>query len=460
MVKRNSFFKQIVFVCLFGITLTSCKPKENLLPNSPGEINLQQFVAIGDGNTAGYMDDALYQYGQQNSLGSILQTQLQLVGAGEIYLPLMGSANIGTNSSLLSKLILGYKTDCLGATGLSPVRFAQQGEVGALTTSVYSSQNKFTNFGIPGFRMIDISSSQIGNPNDQKYNPYFGRMSKDQFTWPVWSGDWSSVQENIFDGGYPTFCSIYLGIEDVLPYARSGATTNPMSPLLGLPGIGFEESLTQLCEQLNSQNVKAVVGTIPDITQMPYFTTIPYNGLNLDAEKAASLNQIYGPLGFSFIVGSNPFMIEDPNAGTFGVRPMVEGELILLSVPLDSMKCHQYGSVYPLRDEFVLTSAELQVIRNQILAYNQVIRQHSNLYGFALAETADFYAKLNDGFVYNGVSMSSKFVSGGAYSLDGIHLNPRGNALLANVFINAINKTYKSTIPFANALFYSSTYFP
>ena len=145
MVKRNSFFKQIVFVCLFGATLTSCKPKENLLPNTPGEINLQQFVAIGDGNTAGYMDDALYLYGQQNSLGAILQTQLQLVGAGEIYLPLMGSANIGTNSSFLSKLILGYKTDCLGATGLSPVRFAQQGEVGALTTSVYSSQNKHSN---------------------------------------------------------------------------------------------------------------------------------------------------------------------------------------------------------------------------------------------------------------------------------------------------------------------------
>ena len=457
MVKRNSFFKQIVFVCLFGITLISCKPKENLLPNSPGEINLQQFIAIGDGNTAGYMDDALYQYGQQNSFGAILQTQLQLVGAGEIYLPLMGSANIGTNSSLLSKLMLGYKTDCLGATGLSPVRFAQQGE--ALTASVYSSQNKYSNFGVPGLRMIDMVSTSFGNINLPQHNAFFARMSKDQFNLPG-SGEYSSVQENIFDGGYPTFCSIYLGIEDVLPYARSGATQNPMSPLAGFPGLGFEESLIQLCGQLYSQNVKAVVGTIPDITQMPYFTTIPYNGLNLDDEKAASLNQIYGPLGFSFTVGSNPFMIEDPAAGAFGVRPMVEGELILLSVPLDSMKCHQYGSVYPLRDEFVLTLAELQEIRNQILAYNQVIRQYANFHGFAIAETAEFYTKLYDGFVYNGVAMSSKFVSGGAYSLDGIHLNPRGNALLANIFITAINKTYKASIPFANALFYSSTYFP
>ena len=450
----------LISLLSIGIIFSSCKPKIDASSViSAGEINAQHFVAIGDGTTAGYMDDALYHDGQINSLGALLQTQLKLVGAGEIYMPLMGNANVGTNANLLSRLILGYKTDCLGITGLSPLRFAQQGEGSSLTTSVYSSQNKFTNFGVPGLRMIDMVSTAFGNINLPQHNAFFARMSKDQFNLPG-SGAYSSVQENIFDGGYPTFCSIYLGIEDVLPYARSGATQNPMSPLAGFPGLGFEESLIQLCEQLYNQNVKAVVGTIPDITQMPYFTTIPYNGLNLDATNAESLNQIYGPLGFSFTIGSNAFMIEDPNAGAFGVRPMVEGELILLSVPLDSVKCHQYGSVYPLRDEFVLTLAELQDIRNQILAYNQVIRQYSNFYGLAIAETPDFYSGLNDGFVYNGVSMSAKFVSGGAYSLDGIHLNPKGNALLANVFIRAINKKYKATIPQINALNYPSIYFP
>ncbi len=450
----------LISLLSIGIIFSSCKPKIDASSViSAGEINAQHFVAIGDGTTAGYMDDALYHDGQINSLGALLQTQLKLVGAGEIYMPLMGNANVGTNANLLSRLILGYKTDCLGAIGLSPLRFAQQGEGSSLTTSVYSSQNKFTNFGVPGLRMIDMVSTAFGNINLPQHNAFFARMSKDQFNLPG-SGAYSSVQENIFDGGYPTFCSIYLGIEDVLPYARSGATQNPMSPLAGFPGLGFEESLIQLCEQLYNQNVKAVVGTIPDITQMPYFTTIPYNGLNLDATNAESLNQIYGPLGFSFTIGSNAFMIEDPNAGAFGVRPMVEGELILLSVPLDSVKCHQYGSVYPLRDEFVLTLAELQEIRNQILAYNQVIRQYSNFYGLAIAETPDFYSGLNDGFVYNGVSMSAKFVSGGAYSLDGIHLNPKGNALLANVFIRAINKKYKATIPQINALNYPSIYFP
>jgi hypothetical protein len=56
--------------------------------------------------------------------------------------------------------------------------------------------------------------------------------------------------------------------------------------------------------------------------------------------------------------------------------------------------------------------------------------------------------------------MSAKFVSGGAYSLDAIHLNAKGNALLANEFIKAINNKYKSTIPQVNAGKYNATFFP
>jgi hypothetical protein len=307
--------------------------------------------------------------------------------------------------------------------------------------------------------MIDMVSTAFGNINLPQHNAFFARMSKDQFNLPG-TGNYSSVQENIFDGGYPTFCSIYLGIEDVLPYARSGATQHPMSPLAGFPGFGFEESLTQLCEQLSSQHVKAVIATIPNISDWPFFNTIPYNGLTLDAEKAASLNQIYNPLGISFVVGSNPFMVVDPNAGMFGVRPAVPGEKILLTAPLDSVKCNQMGSIFPFRNEFVLTTEELATIQLRIEAFNAVIRQKATTYGFALVETGDFYDKLTTGFTYNGATLSATFVSGGAFSLDGIHLNPRGNALLANEFIKVINKKFTAKIPLINALNYNAILFP
>lgn len=451
--------RQYLYFLFLLPLLLACKPKAPTHVVDAGTADFTKFIAIGDGHTAGYMDDGLSLDGQKNSLGAILQQQLIMAGAPAIEMPWMSDQNIGLNVNGLSRLILGYKTDCQGISSLSPVRVSLQGETSAFSSSAYNPSKKYSNFGVPGLRMIDMVTTDFGNINLPQHNAFFARMSKDQFNLPG-SGNYSSVQENIFDGGYPTFCSIYLGIEDVLPYARSGATQHPMSPLAGFPGVGFEESLTQLCEQLSSQNVKAVIATIPNISDWPFFNTIPYNGLTLDAEKAASLNQIYNPIGISFVVGANPFMVADPNAGMFGVRPAVPGEKILLTAPLDSVKCNQMGSIFPFRNEFVLTTDELATIQLRIEAFNAVIRQKATTYGFALVETGDFYDKLTTGFTYNGATLSAKFVSGGAFSLDGIHLNPRGNALLANEFIKAINKKFSAKIPLINALNYNAILFP
>jgi hypothetical protein len=174
---------------------------------------------------------------------------------------------------------------------------------------------------------------------------------------------------------------------------------------------------------------------------MPYFTTIPWNGLNLTPDKVTALNTIYNPIGISFQEGPNGFMIQDPGAGAFGVRHMVEGELVLLSTPLDSVKCNSMGSVFPFRDQLVLTLDELTEIRGLIAQYNAAITAIAQNYNLALAKP-------------------NKLVSGGAFSLDGIHFNPRGNAIVANEFIRALNVKYNAKIPAVNAVNYPSVIFP
>jgi hypothetical protein len=54
---------------------------------------------------------------------------------------------------------------------------------------------------------------------------------------------------------------------------------------------------------------------------------------------------------------------------------------------------------------------------------------------------------LTTGISYNGIKYSASFVSGGAYSLDGITFTPRGYALVANAIISGINSYYHATIP-------------
>jgi lysophospholipase L1-like esterase len=107
-----------------------------------------------------------------------------------------------------------------------------------------------------------------------------------------------------------------------------------------------------------------------------------------------------------------------------------------------------------------LTNQEIGEIRNWTTQYNAVLVSEAQSRGLAVADVESFYSKITDGFVYNGITMSARFVSGGAYSLDGIHLNPRGNALLANEFIKAVNETYNAKIPFADATKYRGIIFP
>jgi hypothetical protein len=193
---------------------------------------------------------------------------------------------------------------------------------------------------------------------------------------------------------------------------------------------------------------------------MPYFTTIPWNGLTLDAASNTTVNSIYNPLGYYFSVGSNPFMIVDSTANQFATRQILSSELLLLSLPLDSVKCNQMGVLFPIRDEFVLDLSEIQMLRSRISEYNNVIISLASQYGLALVRADQLSSSLKTGFVYSGVSMSAKFVSGGAYSLDGIHYNAKGNALLANEFIKSINSKFKSRIPQLNANAYDATLFP
>ena len=423
---------------------SSCKPKISAKNPSAGEITATRFVSIGGASTAGFMDDALFSAGQENSVGNIFAQQLQLVGNLEFLQPLIQSADIGCNAEGKSSLILGYKTDCLGITSLSPVRTSSTGDLALF------QQNNFTtgfhNFGVPGLKAVELTQNGLGN-----FNPYFARMASNPTSSQVLS---DALSRN------PTFFSFFVGMDEVLEYAKKGAAIGNLTPVFGTDGNGFSGSIQNALNKLTENGAKGVVANIPDVTVLPFFTTIPYNGLNLTPEKVASLNQIYNPIGISFQVGANPFMIEDPTAGVFGVRKMVPGELLLLSVPLDSVKCFQMGSVFPLRNEFVLTLAELEEIRATTQQYNTILEIQAAENNLALTDLEAFYQKLAIGIIYNGIGLNLKFVSGGTVSLDGLSLNPKGNALLTNEFIKSVNNKYNATIPLVDVTNYRSTYFP
>lgn len=431
-----------IALLLFGFAV-SCKPKYEAPELSAGEINPARFVMIGGSQTAGYTDDALTEYGQENSLANLIAGQLEQVGGGAFYQPLVSGTSVGVSMTGLSVLQLGYKTDCEGTSSLSPVRKAATGDVTIWTEQLYSTTSNFGNYGIPGARISDLEIVGYGS-----INPFFGRMA---------SGPGASIVDDALAQN-PTFFALNIGLDEVVWYAKSGATGNSL-----LTKQEFEQAYESILLKLTSSGAKGVISTLPDVTQMPYFTTIPYNGLALgveDMDNINLLNGVFNPLGYFFEVGNNPFMIVDSTANDFAVRQANQGELLLLSIPLDSVKCHQMGVLYPFRDEFVLDQLELNQLRKKISDYNEVIVALADEFDLALVRADQFYSRLKNSFAYNGANMSSKFVSGGAYSLDGIQLNPRGSALLANEYIKAMNSAYKARVTQINAVDFNAALFP
>lgn len=431
----------IVWLSLFlFLVSTGCKPKYTEPELSAGNINPERFVMIGDGHSGGYMDDALYFNGQKSGLAVMLGYQIELVGGTPFTTRYVAENSLGANVQGQARLKLDFKEDCLGNTALSPVRAASTGDLNIITMSTFSGEARYQNFGIPGLRTLDMLSS-----NYAQFNPFFARIASSNTTAIL--ADALATE--------PTFFALYLGIEDCMSYARSGGTIDHL-PLIQ----DFSLAYGFAAQQLSANGAKGVVATIPDLITMPYFRTIPFNGLNLEEGNAATLNSIFNPLGYFFHIGANPFTIVDPEANDFQVRQILENELLLLSIPLDSVRCNQMGSIFPFRNEFVLTLEEQAYLQSKINEYNAAIRTVANTYNLAVVETNDVYQKLFTGFTFNGVSFSAQFVSGGAFSLDGIFLNGKGNTLLANAFIQAINTYYNAKIPALNPGDFNGILFP
>tara|TARA_R110002072_G_scaffold192413_3_gene349460 strand:+ start:4785 stop:6098 length:1314 start_codon:yes stop_codon:yes gene_type:complete len=430
----------IITIILF--TLFSCKPKFEIKDTSLGSVDATSYVAIGGSSTAGYSDGALNLNGQENSYASIIAKQFNEVSPTVFNQPLVST--IGINLDGNSRLIMGYKTDCNGETSLSPVREAASGDNTILGSNIYTGSGPFNNMGVPELSTLEVTTSGFGVSN-----PYYSRITSDGINGSI-LGD-ALLQS-------PTFFSVRLGEQDILNSATKGTTV--ILPLTSGPdGVGFDGSLDAILSALSGTGANGVIADIPYILDYPFFTTIPYDGLEIDAAQATTLNQVFNPLGISFQVGKNPFTIEDPSS-PFNVRKMVPGELVLLSVPLDSVKCMGMGSVNAIPDKYILTLEEIDSIKVRIDEYNAAIGQIASDYGVTVVGLGQLYDGFNSGTTYNGITLSTEFVSGGAFSLDGINLNPRGQSMVANKFIELMNSSFNANIPFADPIKYSGIIFP
>jgi len=326
-----------------------------------------------------------------------------------------------------------------------------------------SAQGPFNNIGVPGARSVDLLFPGYGQLNN-----YYGRFAEN----PQTDAIIGEVDKLPF-----TFFSLWIGNNDVLGYALAGGEINPMNPTTAItPEQQFSGAYDAIIASLTAGNQKGAIANIPDITSIPFFTTVKYNALQLDADQAGQLNAAYAPYNaaidqfqlpvpkIEFSAGYNAFIIADTNQPynlLGGFRQIGANELILLSCPQDSLFCAGWGSQKPIPAQFTLIGHEVENIENAINAFNDKIRDVSVLNNLAHVDLNKAMSTLStEGLIIDGVELNATFVQGNIFSLDGIHLTPVGNAMVAHYFIAAINQAYGASLPQVNITDYAAVQYP
>ena len=203
--------KKLLFIILSLALFTSCERKINEYAADKGSANFTTYISVGNSLVAGYADGALYHDGQLYSCPNLISGQLQLAGGGAFVQPMVNS-NIGVAvyPGVRPKFVLGYKADCQGIVGLSPV--LAQGDMDPFAPVGYAVNN----LGIPGAKSFHLIV-----PGYATMNPYYTRFASSMTGAVV--GEFANL--------HPTFFTMQLGDNDVLAYALAGGSYDSITPI-------------------------------------------------------------------------------------------------------------------------------------------------------------------------------------------------------------------------------------
>lgn len=478
---------------LLSIGFTSCDVNNELDPieaavmptvelNANG-LDFSKYISVGASFTAGFTDGALFIQAQENSFPNILASKFKAANGGDFSQPLM-SDNVGG-------LLFGGQVaqpPRLYFNGAGPVRLDA---MPTTTIGVRASGASFNNFGIPGAKSFHLTFPGYGAAN-----PYFGRMASSAAATVL--GDALAQQ--------PTFFTLSeVGGNDVLSFATSGGTgvdqkDNPDAASYGPNDITsplvFNQVFRGMVSAL-SANAKGVIATVPDITLLPFFTTVPYNPIPMNEATATQVNgayaaynggirQAFGALvaggaipqavadaeiakrTITFAAGQNAVVIIDEDLIDLGaINPAFEAlrqlrqataeDLLVLpssafigTLADPNNPATVNGVAVPLADNWVITATELASINVATEAYNAVILDVVNSNNnVALVDLNAILREAAGGIRFDQYTMTTSLVTGGLVSLDGIHLTGRGYALMANKVLAAMDAKFGSNFTVA-----------
>ncbi len=438
-----------------------------------GDANFTTFVVAGNSLTAGYQSGGLFQSAQVNSYGAIIARQL-------------GKTNAGSNASGWEQPLVndpgttGTLTITISAVGASPSPVPVTG-----TLNVFNNQTlprPYNNLGVPGAFVFDFMNATSSADDYRKLFLQGGLGVGNTLFDAILRNSALNVGSQFKQAKAlnPTFMIWWEGHNDILGYATNGAGVNgapgaaagapPFTPrdaadaaAFGMPATNvFSLYYAKAWDSLTAQmpTTKFATGNIPDVTALPYFTTVyPGSFKRLDS------------------------VVTNPTTGAksklYFQEDFTQIKYIVLTAPLSSIgrttSNAATGFVHPnpgfpyglhpsaaIQGRYTLTNAEVTLIKQVIDSYNLTIKTVATAKGIPVVDFHKFFTDINavsgsTGAGYQvgaGFTVKTDYFSGGLFSFDGVHPSTLGYAMGANEFIKAINEKYKSKIPEASVIQY------
>lgn len=484
------------------------------LPLTAGSADFSKYVALGNSLTSGFSDGALFIKGQEGAYTNILAQQFKLVGGGDFKIPYMND-NVG--GLLFSGQVNASFGPRLYFNGTAPVPVS-----GASTTEVLNpaiaAAGPYNNTGVPGaksFHLLSPSYGAAAGLANGTANPYYVRfapngttsvlayaMSQTPTFFSLWIGNndvlgyatsggdgtnpitpASGVAGVGFDGTYAALVNTLTsagakGVVANIPYVTSIPffKTVPYNPLsVSVLGSGNAAVGTATINALNAQlygPLKNALTAFGAGTRINLLSTTAANPLlikdesltNLSAQLTAAFTPSLGAQTAAFygaIFGqarqaTATDLVLLTTQSAIGVAPTASnsGLGVAPPAPLD-----KFGITFPLQDKYVLIPTEIAELEVATNAFNATIKSIADSKGLAFVDANAIMKQIDQGgIVANNFTMTSTFVTGGTFSLDGIHPSPRGYAFIANKFIEAINAKYGSNLKGVNVGNYQILY--
>jgi lysophospholipase L1-like esterase len=324
------------------------------------------------------------------------------------------------------------------------------------TTPTNSLQaTPYENLGVPGAFLYDFLNATSNTTCWQATR--LGSTSNTLFNAIVrGSTQFANLKGMAVAGAPATFITFHLGNNDILGYATNGAGLNGnFQAIAGVPpytpvdntdplatalAYNFSDGYARAIDSLLTLNADIVVANIPNVTDIPYFTAVNKDSVtvNLSPLTKAKIYTTETSVRFVTLTASRYLGRTDFGAGApapYGLHPS-----------------------NPLGAQFTLTTTEVTNISNIISGYNQVIASVAAAHDIPVADLNGFFASVaavsgptGSGYaIGSGLRVKTDFISGGLFSLDGVHPSTLGYAILANEIIKTVNAHYGSTVPYVD----------